>query len=111
MRFWTLSLAMMLSMATSVGAQGRSQSVIDGRILVRQLVAEINDATSPRNRSENGWRDPGKRRHSLANDNELPLDGGANSLGIPEDRDPESRFGLRRRIQRYRRDRPAGHAA
>ena len=55
-----------------------NQSVIDGRILVGQLVAKVNDATRPRNCPENCWRDPGKRRRGLADDNELPLDGGAN---------------------------------
>ncbi len=63
----------------NIGFNNRpNERVIDGPILMGQLVAEINDATRPRDCIEHLRRNPGKRRHSLTDDNELPLDRGPN---------------------------------
>src|SRR6185436_13334876 len=55
-----------------------NQGVINGWILVGQLVAEVNDAPRPRNCLKNCRRDPSERCYGFADENELPLDGGPN---------------------------------
>src|SRR5206468_2441669 len=56
---------------------GPNQSVIYGRVLMGQLIAEVDNPSRSCDRLKGFRGDPSKRGHRFANDNELPFDGGA----------------------------------
>ena len=51
--------------------------IIDGRVFMRELIAEINDSPSMRDLSEDLRRYARKGGHRLADDDELALNRGA----------------------------------
>ena len=76
------------------------QGVVDGRIFVGQLISKIDDPASVGDRREGFGRDTGESSHSLANDNELALNGGAN--------EPTPLVRCEIQVSDRRRDRVAG---